>query len=148
MTPDRDQIDQRKRVVVHQGADHVHEEHVVQNVNLEYREMLYKVSQFIWLLFGALEALIGIRVILLLIGANPASWFTAFVYQLSALFLWPFSNIVANPGFGNSVLEITSLIAMIVYPLLGWVIVRLIWVLFYRAPTSQVTTYDRETHVH
>jgi YggT family protein len=148
MTLDRDQIDQRKRVVVQQGEDHVHEEHVVQNVNLEYREALYKVSQFIWLLFGALEALIGIRVILMLIGANPASWFAAIVYQLSSLFLWPFSNLVANPAFGNNVLEITSLIAMIVYPLIGWAIVRLIWVLFYRTPTSQVTTYDRETHLH
>ena len=38
MTLDRDQIDRRKRVVVQQTGDHVHEEHVVQNVNLEYRE--------------------------------------------------------------------------------------------------------------
>jgi uncharacterized protein YggT (Ycf19 family) len=146
MTLDRDQIARRKRVVVHQSGDHVHEEHVVQNVNLEYRETLYKVSQFIWLLFGALEALIGIRVILMLIGANPANWFTAFVYQLSELFLWPFRNIIANPAFQNNVLEITSLIAMIVYALIGWGIVRLVWVLFYRTPTSQVTTYDRESH--
>jgi hypothetical protein len=146
MTIDRDQIARRKRVVVHQDGDHVHEEHVVQNVNLEYREALYKVSQLIWLLFGGLEALIGIRVLLLLIGANPANGFTAFVYRLSEVFLWPFRNIVANPSFQNYVLEITSLIAMIVYPLIGWALVRLIWVLFYRAPTSQVTTYDRETH--
>src|SRR5574338_791268 len=115
MTLDRDQIAQRKRVVVQQSGDYVHEEHVVQNVNLEYREALYKVSQFIWLLFGALEALIGIRVILLLIGANPASIFVMLVYQLSDLFLWPFRNIVANPSFANHVLEITSIIAMIVY---------------------------------
>lgn len=146
MTLDRDQIDRHKRVVVHQSGDHVHEEHVVHNVDLEYREALYKVSQFIWLLFGGLEALIGIRVILMLIGANPANTFTAFVYQLSALFLWPFQNIVANPAFQNMVLEITSIIAMIVYPLIGWAIVRLIWVLFYRTATSQVTTYHRETH--
>ena len=146
MTIDRDQIDQRKRVVVQQSGDHVHEEQVVQNVNLEYREAIYKVTQFIWLLFGGLEALIGIRVILKLIGANPASAFVAFVYQLSELFLWPFRNIVANPGFQNNILEITSVIAMIVYALVGWAIVRLVWVLFYRAPTSQVTTYHRESH--
>ncbi|HLO16421.1 MAG TPA: YggT family protein [Anaerolineales bacterium] len=146
MTLDRDQIARRKRVVVQQSGDHVHEEQVVQNVNLEYREAIYKVTQFIWLLFGGLEALIGIRVILMLIGANPGNSFTAFVYQLSELFLWPFRNIVANPAFQNHVLEITSLIAMIVYPLIGWAIVRLVWVLFYRAPTSQVTTYDRDTH--
>ena len=146
MTLDRDHIDRRKSVVVRQSGDHVHEEHVVQDVNLEYREAVYKVSQFIWLLFGGLEALIGIRVILLLIGANPANPFTAFVYQLSQLFLWPFQNIVANPVFQNYVLEISSIVAMIVYPLIGWVIVRLVWVLFYRRPTSQVTTYHRESH--
>jgi hypothetical protein len=146
MTLDRDQIDQRKKVVVQQSGDHIHEQQVVQNVNLEYREAIYKVTQFIWLLFGGLEALIGIRVILMLIGANPANSFTALVYQLSELFLWPFRNIVANPGFQNYILEITSLIAMIVYALIGWAIVRLIWVLFYRAPTSQVTTYHRESH--
>jgi uncharacterized protein YggT (Ycf19 family) len=146
MTLDRDKISQRENVVVQQNGGHVHEERVVQNVNLEYREAIYKVTQFVWLLFGGLEALLGIRVILMLIGANPATPFTAFVYQLSELFLWPFRNIVANPAFGNSVLEITSLIAMIVYPLIGWAIVRLIWVLFYRAPSSHVTTYHRDTH--
>src|SRR5919201_920262 len=96
-----DQIDQHKKVVVRQSGEHVHEEQVVQNVNLEYREAIYKVSQFIWLLFGGLEALIGIRIILLLIGANPATPFTALVYQLSDLFVWPFQNIVANPTFQN-----------------------------------------------
>jgi len=145
MTLDRDQIDRRKKVVVQQTDGHVYEEHVVQNVNLEYREAIYKVTQFIWLLFGALEALIGIRVVLMLIGANPGNLFTMLVYQLSDLFLWPFRNIVANPAFQNHVLEITSIIAMIVYPLIGWAIVRLIWVLFYRSPTSEVTTYDRDT---
>lgn len=146
MTLDKDQIARQKRVVVQQDGGHIHEEHVTRNVNLEYRETIYKVTQFIWLLFGGLEALIGIRVILMLIGANPGSWFTAFVYQLSELFLWPFRNIVANPGFQNNILEITSLIAMLVYALIAWAIVRLVWVLFYRAPTSQVTTYDRDTH--
>lgn len=148
MTLDRDQIDQSERVVVHERGDHVHEERVVRNANLEYREAVYKVTQFVWLLFGGLEALIGIRVILMLIGANPANPFAALVYQLSELFLWPFRNLVTNPGFGNSALEITSMIAMIVYPLIGWAIVRLIWVLFYRTPTSQVTTYDRDAHTH
>ena len=137
-------VDRRKRVVVQQHGDHVHEEHVVENVNLEYRETVYKISQFIWLLFGGLEALIGIRVILMLIGANPGNWFTAFVYQLSELFLWPFRNLVTNPSFQNLTLEVTSIIAMLVYALLGWIIVRMIWVIFYRSPTSQVTTYDRE----
>jgi hypothetical protein len=146
MTLDRDKISQREQVVVDQSGNHVHEQRVVQDVNLEYREAIYKVTQFVWLLFGGLEALLGIRAILMLIGANPATPFTAFIYQLSELFLWPFRNIVVNPAFGSSVLEITTFIAMIVYPLIGWAIVRLIWVLFYRSPTSHVTTYHRDVH--
>ena len=144
MTLDRDQIDRRKKVVVQQHGDHVHEEHVVRDINLEYRESVYKVVQFVWLLFGGLEGLLGIRMALKLIGANPGSWFAALVYQLSDLFLWPFQNLTVNPAFGNFVLEITSLIAMLVYALIAWAIVRLIWVLFYRRPSTHVTTYDRE----
>ena len=146
MTFDRGPVARRQRVVVEESGDHVHEERVVRDVNLEYRETLYRVTQFVWLLFGGLEALLGVRVLLLLIAANPGSWFTAFVYALSDLFLWPFRNIVANPAFQNHVFEVTTLIAMIIYPLIGWALVRLIWVIFYRPPASQVTTYDRETH--
>jgi uncharacterized membrane protein len=144
MTLNRDQIDRRKKVVVQQHGDHVHEEHVVQDINLEYRESVYKVVQFAWLLFGVLEGLIGVRMVLKLIGANPNSWFAALVYQLSDLFLWPFQNLTINPSFGNFVLEITSVIALLVYALIGWAIVRLIWVIFYRTPTTHVTTVDRE----
>jgi len=137
-------VDRRKRVIVEQHGDHVHEEHVVENINLEYRETIYKVSQIIWLFFGGLEALIGMRVILLLIGANPSNWFTAFIYGVTTLLLWPFQNIVANPSFQNFTFEVTSIIAMLVYAIVGWAFVRLIWVVFYHRPTSEVTTYDRD----
>lgn len=137
-------IDRQKKVVVQQHGDHVHEEHVVEDVNLENRQIVYKVTQFVWLLFGLLEALIGFRILLKIIGANPASWFTAFVYQLSDAFLWPFQNIITNPGFDGFVFEISSIIALFVYAFAGWAIVRVIWLLFYHRPTSSVTTYDRD----
>ena len=90
-----------------------------------------------------LMTILLIVLILMLIGANAGNSFAAFVYQLSDLFLWPFQNLIANPTFQNMTLEVTSIIGMIVYALLGWIVVRLIWVIFYREPTSQVTTYDR-----
>jgi hypothetical protein len=133
-----------KRVVVREDGDHVHEEHIVEDVNLEYRQAIYKATQLIWLFFGILEASIGFRIVLKLIAANPASWFTAFVYQLTDIFLWPFQNIVVNPSFQGFVLEITSFIGMLVYALVGWTIVRLIWLVFYQRTTRHVTTYDRD----
>ena len=133
-----------KRVVVRQEGDHVHEEHIVEDANLEYRQIIYKVTQLIWLFFGILEALIGFRIVLRLIGANPANWFTAFVYQLTDIFLWPFQNIIANPSVQGFVLEISSFIAMLVYALIAWAIVRLSWLLLYHRGASRVTTYDRD----
>ena len=136
-------VDRRKSVVVQQHGDHIHEQHVVENVNLEHRENVYKISQFIWLLFGGLEALIGIRVILMLLGANQGNWFTAFVYQLSSLFLWPFQNLITNPSFQNMTLEVTSIIAMIVYAVLFYILVKLIWLFFQQPRSRSVTTYER-----
>jgi uncharacterized protein YggT (Ycf19 family) len=144
MSLNRDEISRHKRVVVRQDGDHVHEEHVVVDSNLENRQIVYKLTQLIWLLFGILEALIGFRIILRLIAANPGSWFTAFVYQLTDIFLWPFQNIVANPSVQGFVLEISSFIAMLVYALVAWALVRLSWLLLYHRASSRVTTYDRD----
>lgn len=143
MSLDRDKA-RYKRVVVRQDGDHIHEEHIVEDVNLEYRQTIYKITQLVWLLFGILEAMIGFRIALKLIGANPANWFTAFVYQLTDIFLWPFQSIIANPSVQGLVLEISSFIAMLVYALVGWVVVRLIWLVFYHRDTRRVTTYDRD----
>jgi uncharacterized protein YggT (Ycf19 family) len=139
-----DEVSRRKRVIVRQEGDHIHEEHIVQDANLENREIVYKVTQLIWLFFGILEALIGFRIILRLIGANSGSWFVAFVYQLTDIFLWPFQNIIANPSIGGLVLEISSFIAILVYALIAWAFVRLSWLLLYHRGASRVTTYDRD----
>ena len=137
-------VDRHEKVVVRQDGGHVHEQKFVEDVDLENRQMVAKAVQFVWLSFGILEALIGLRILLKLIAANPNSWFTSFVYQLSDIFLWPFQNIVTNPSFQNSVMELTSLIAILVYAMIGWGLARLIWLVFYRRATSSVTTYHRE----
>jgi uncharacterized membrane protein len=146
MSPHPDDISHREHVVVRQNGDHVHEERIVHDVNLENRQVAYKIIQFIWLLFGVLEALIGLRIFLKLIAANPANWFTAFVYQLTDIFLWPFQGIIVDPALQGFVLEISSLIAMLVYALVAWVLVRLSWLLLYNRASSRVTTYDRDEY--
>jgi hypothetical protein len=61
------------------------------------------------------------------------------------VFLAPFAGLVASPVFGNGVLEIYSIIAMIVYMLMAWVIIRLFRLIFTPARTRQsVTTYQKE----
>lgn len=98
----------------------------------ERRIFTFKATQFVWLVFGILEGLIALRVLLKLIGANPNSPFAGFIYGFTSLFLLPFSGLTGTPAVGNMVLEISSLIAMAVYALLAWALERIIWVIFYR----------------
>ena len=104
------------------------------------RVFTWKFKQLVWLLFGMLEALIGLRVVLRLIAANPQNPFARLVYGLSGLFVWPFLGLTRTPSANGAVLEISSLIAMFVYALVGWVIVQLVWILIDRPRSTTVVT--------
>jgi len=117
-------------------------------VQSEQNNFIVRLTQLVWLLFGILEALIGLRVILKLIAANPNSPFAALVYNASYLFVWPFTGLTRTPAAEGMVLEIPSIIAMLVYALVAWAIVRLIWIVLDRPvnPTTvSQTTVVRET---
>lgn len=97
------------------------------------RVATFKLTQLIWLMLGLLEAVIALRVVFKLIGVNAASPFAALIYSVSAPFVAPFESLIGAPSAGGMVLEITSVIAMLVYLLIGWGIERIVNVLFYRA---------------
>jgi hypothetical protein len=114
----------------------------------ERRIFTFKATQVVWLLLGILEALLALQFVLKLIGANPDSPFAVFIYGFTSLFLFPFAGLTATPSAGGMVLEIPTVIAMVVYALIGWAIERIIWVIFYRprGPVTQTTTTDQHTH--
>ncbi len=136
-------IDREEKVII-SNADHTaRRKQIIRNIGAQQRLAVAKVNRIIWLLFGVLETLIGLRILLKLIGANPNNTFASFVYSVTNVFLWPFSGLITSPASGNMVLEISSLIAMFVYALAAWVIVRLLWVIFYRPNERVVTTYEQ-----
>lgn len=95
------------------------------------RRIIYaRIVNVVWTVIGLIEALIGLRVLLRLIAANPDNPFVRFIYDFSGVFVSPFLGIVHDPSSGGAVLEINSLIAMLVYLLIGWVAMRLIWLMF------------------
>jgi uncharacterized protein YggT (Ycf19 family) len=98
----------------------------------EQRVTTFKLTQLIWLLLGLLEALLALRVLFKLIGVNAANPFANFIYNLSELFVAPFVSLIGAPAAGGMVLEISSIIAMIVYLLVGWALERIVYVIFYR----------------
>ena len=98
----------------------------------EQRFATFKATQMIWLLLGLLDAMIALRVVFKLIGVNAENAFAALVYNLTELFVAPFASLIGAPAAGRMVLEISSIIAMIVYLLIGWALERIVYVLFYR----------------
>jgi YggT family protein len=99
----------------------------------DQRQVLFKLSQFIWLSFGVLEGLIGLRILLRLMAANPASPFARLVYEITQPFLAPFAGLTATPAANGVVLEVSSIVALFVYALLSVLIERLFWILFSRS---------------
>lgn len=85
-----------------------------------------------YVFFGLIEFVIGMRIVLLAIGANPASPFVAWIYSWSAPFVSPFAgvfgqHVVTAPGPGvvvQSVFDWTALIALVVYGLVAWLLGR------------------------
>jgi uncharacterized protein YggT (Ycf19 family) len=95
-----------------------------------------RVAQAIYVLFGILEGLIAIRILLKLFAANPDAAFTAFVYNITSPFVAPFLYVFPTPAIHGSVFEFSALLALIVYALLGWGIVRLVQTLGQRQTTT------------
>lgn len=104
----------------------------------EQRFATFKATQLIWLLLGLLETALALRVLFKLIAVNAANPFAALLYNVTDFFVAPFASLVGAPTFNGMVLEISTIIAMIVYLLIAWAIERIVYVLFYR-PRGQVS---------
>jgi uncharacterized protein YggT (Ycf19 family) len=86
-----------------------------------------RVAQAVGVLFGVVIALIGIRFVLLLLGANPDAGFTSFIYGVTGPLVAPFEGMFGAPDTGSGVVDPASLVAIVVYTLLGWLVTKLVW---------------------
>lgn len=89
------------------------------------KKAIFRTYQIIWYILGIIEVLLAFRFALRLLGANPASGFTALIYALSAPFAVPFRGIIRATQFGNSAIEWSTLIAMLVFLVIAYGLVKL-----------------------
>ncbi len=143
-----DPVDRRDEITVYGDPNYDRQVVYRESTAAEQRQTLTQIAALIGFFFGILEGLIGIRVLLRLIDANPANVFAMVVYNFTALFLAPFNGIVPNPEVGGMVLEVSSIIAIVVYALVAWALIRLVWLLFYRpAAARTVSEYERDKRI-
>src|SRR3989344_5494589 len=86
---------------------------------------LYRGTQVVWYIFYVIETLLLFRFLLRLIGANPDAIFSQIIYAVSYPFAAPFLYVVKSTQVSGSLFEWTTLLAMLVYWVIAWGIVRL-----------------------
>ena len=86
---------------------------------------VYRTSQVIYSALAVLETLLVIRIILRLLAANPSAPFTELVYGITYPFVALFSGVFSSAGAAGAYWP-SSLLALIIYPLVAWLIVRII----------------------
>ncbi len=103
---------------------------------------LARIKQVIYFIASAFAVLILLRFVLLALGANPANAFANLVYGLSGILVAPFNTLFGyEPQFANSVIEISSLVAIAVYYLLAWGIAKIV-ALSYAPPDPTGQAYE------
>lgn len=82
--------------------------------------------RIVYYITGVIVTFLALRMVLLLLAANQGSPFVDFVYTVSSLFAWPFYGIFNyQPAYGQSVFEISSVVAIVAYSLLAMGIAKL-----------------------
>lgn len=104
---------------------------IYNNKNLSRANMRNWSITVIYFILGLLEVILGLRFIFRLLGASTSSSFTMFLYNLAHEFISPFNGIFNDQTLTtHSVFELSTLVAMLIYALIGWGLVALIGVLF------------------
>jgi YggT family protein len=94
------------------------------------KKTIFRAYQVIWYILAVLEILLGLRMALKALGANPDSGFAIFIYALSGPFVAPFNGLfpvsATRPGV---IFEWSTIIAAAVYALVAFGVVQLIHML-------------------
>jgi hypothetical protein len=86
----------------------------------------FRAAAVVGFIVGAVDIFIAARFLGKLLGASSASQFVHFIYQVSSVFVAPFTGIFGDTGTKTNTFETASLVAIVVYAVVGWGIVVLI----------------------
>lgn len=78
------------------------------------------------IIVGAIEFFLGARFLLKLFGANVSTPFVKWIYDMGDPLLAPFNNIFPSSRIDGFVFDFTTLCALFVYVLIGYLIMELI----------------------
>ena len=137
-------VEREEETVTTQQPGYAATEQITHDIAAERRQIWFQITRALWTILSILEIILVIRFILKLIAANPSNSFAEFMYKISAPFVGPFTNLIGNPGSGGMIFEVTTLIALLIYALFFWIIVRLLRIIVDRPSARTITRTTRE----
>jgi uncharacterized protein YggT (Ycf19 family) len=103
-----------------------------------------RAMEIIYLVFGIINGLLVIRLALKLLGANPNSPFTDFIYGITNFLLAPFKALLPAMVSGRSVFEPSVVIAILVYLLVAWMLAKIVEITLSRSVTVSHRSSSRD----
>jgi uncharacterized protein YggT (Ycf19 family) len=97
-----------------------------------------RATQVVYLVLGIVEALLIIRIVLKLLAANASAGFTNLIYTITNPLVALFQGVFPEPQSNGSMLDLAAILALVVYALVAWGIVRLIWISRRQGPPAEV----------
>ena len=84
-----------------------------------------RAGAYVWYIISIIDVLLALRFLFLLLGANNTG-FASLLYQVSYPFMSLFKGIFPSPGSETGYFDTASVLAIVIYFLIGWGIVSLI----------------------
>lgn len=133
-------VQQKEHMEVHRNGEFVQKKRIVEASPTTQAILVSRISKFAWLIVGVISILVAFRFILQMIGANAGSGFVNFIYSLTYWLVAPFQAIVPNATYTGGVIEVASIFSLVVYPILGWIIVRGFRIIFSETNSTRSET--------
>ncbi len=95
-----------------------------------------QIRRVVYTALSILEIFLAIRLLLRLFAANPDAIFSELIYTLTFPFITPFLGVFPDTQASGSVLELSTVLAMIMYPIFAWIILRIVRLSNRRQPTA------------
>jgi uncharacterized protein YggT (Ycf19 family) len=87
---------------------------------------IFRGTQIVWYILALLEILLAFRFVLKAAAANSTAGFANLIYSITWPFTQPFAAVFGKTQLAGSVIEWTTLLAMFVYFIVAWGIIKLL----------------------
>lgn len=108
-------------------------------------------ARIVYYAFGVIEALLAIRFLFGLFGANMEAGFVKLVFGITDVFMVPFNAIFSTQKLAGATFEWSVLVAIVIYALIAWGLVALIRAVSPREEAETIESeesVDSDEHVH